>query len=221
MIIQKTRCSITKITKNVIRRTAALICLPIGPLSSPSISLSVFLTACPFVYPSRYCSSVFQPVSLCSTDHPVILSIHSPIFLSICPSFCPSIHLSVYLFVQLSICLSICLSVCLLVCLSVYLSVCLSVCQSVYLSVCAIDLQFDWFGISCMTTDNFCFYWQNTLIHTSQTGCQQYSDTSPFSIPWYVCQSIYLYVCRYIHLSVCPFICLFMHLTVHIAHCSH
>ncbi len=23
---------------------------------------------------------------------------------------------------------------------------------------CTIDLLFDWFGISCMTTDNFCFY---------------------------------------------------------------
>ncbi len=47
---------------------------------------------------------------------------------------------------------------------------------------CTIDLQFDWFGISCMTTDNFCFYLQNRLILTSQTGGQQYSDTSPFSI---------------------------------------
>ncbi len=28
---------------------------------------------------------------------------------------------------------------------------------------------FDWFGISCMTTDNFCFYLQNRLIQTSQT----------------------------------------------------
>jgi hypothetical protein len=28
------------------------------------------------------------------------------------------------------------------------------------------------------------FYLQNRLIHTSQTGGQQYSDTSPFSIPW-------------------------------------
>jgi hypothetical protein len=35
-----------------------------------------------------------------------------------------------------------------------------------------------------MTTDNFCFYLQNRLIQTSQTGGQQYSDTSPFSIPW-------------------------------------
>jgi hypothetical protein len=43
---------------------------------------------------------------------------------------------------------------------------------------------FDWFGISCMTTDNFCFYLQNRLIQTCQTGGQQYSDTSPFSIPW-------------------------------------
>ncbi len=54
---------------------------------------------------------------------------------------------------------------------------------------CTIDLLFDWFGISCMTTDNFCFYLQNRLIQTSQTGGQQYSDTSPFRIPcsryWY------------------------------------
>jgi hypothetical protein len=48
---------------------------------------------------------------------------------------------------------------------------------------CTIELLFDWFGISCMTTDNFCFYLQNRLIQTSQTGGQQYSDTSLFSIP--------------------------------------
>jgi hypothetical protein len=35
-----------------------------------------------------------------------------------------------------------------------------------------------------MTTDIFCFYLQNRLIQTSQTGGQQYSDASPFSIPW-------------------------------------
>jgi hypothetical protein len=29
-----------------------------------------------------------------------------------------------------------------------------------------------------MTTDNFCFYLQNRLIQTSQTGGQWYSDTS-------------------------------------------
>jgi hypothetical protein len=49
---------------------------------------------------------------------------------------------------------------------------------------CTIDLLSDWFGISCMTTDNFSFYLQNRLIQTSQTGSQWYSDTSPFSIPW-------------------------------------
>jgi len=49
---------------------------------------------------------------------------------------------------------------------------------------CTIDLLLDWFGISCMTTDNLCFYLQNSLIQTSQTGGQWYSDTSPFSIPW-------------------------------------
>jgi hypothetical protein len=46
-----------------------------------------------------------------------------------------------------------------------------------------VDLLFDWFGISCMTTDNFCFYLQNRLIQTSQTGGQQYIYTFPFSIP--------------------------------------
>jgi hypothetical protein len=35
-----------------------------------------------------------------------------------------------------------------------------------------------------MSTDNFCFYLQNKLIQTSQTGGQRYSDTSLFSIPW-------------------------------------
>jgi len=61
---------------------------------------------------------------------------------------------------------------------------------------CTIDLLFDWFGICCITTHNFCFYLQNRLIQTSQTGVQRYSDTSPFSIPWYNCQSF--------HLSICP-----------------
>ncbi len=35
-----------------------------------------------------------------------------------------------------------------------------------------------------MTTGNFCFYLQNRLIQTSQTGGQWYSDTSHLSIPW-------------------------------------
>jgi len=30
-----------------------------------------------------------------------------------------------------------------------------------------IELLFDWFEISCMTTDNFCFYLQNRPIQTS------------------------------------------------------
>ncbi len=50
--------------------------------------------------------------------------------------------------------------------------------------LCTVDLLFDWFGISCMTTDNFCFYLQKRQIQSSQTGGQWYSDTSPFSIPW-------------------------------------
>jgi hypothetical protein len=47
-----------------------------------------------------------------------------------------------------------------------------------------VDLLFDWFGISCMTNDIFCFYLQNRLIRTSQTGGQWYRDTTFFSIPW-------------------------------------
>ncbi len=49
---------------------------------------------------------------------------------------------------------------------------------------CTIDLLFDWFGISSLTTDIFCFYLQKRLIQTSQIGGQWSSDTSPFCIPW-------------------------------------
>ena len=49
---------------------------------------------------------------------------------------------------------------------------------------CTIDLLFDWFGIGCITTCNFCFYLQNIQIQTSQIGGQEYSDTFPFRIPW-------------------------------------
>ncbi len=48
---------------------------------------------------------------------------------------------------------------------------------------CTDYLLFDWFGISCMTTDNYCFYLQNRLIQEGQTEGQWYSDTAPFSIP--------------------------------------
>jgi hypothetical protein len=49
---------------------------------------------------------------------------------------------------------------------------------------CTVNLLFYWFGISCMETDHFCFYSQNRLIQSSQTGGQQYSNYSPFSFPW-------------------------------------
>jgi hypothetical protein len=35
-----------------------------------------------------------------------------------------------------------------------------------------------------MTNDILCVFLQNRLIQTSEAGGQQYSDTSPFSIPW-------------------------------------
>jgi hypothetical protein len=34
-----------------------------------------------------------------------------------------------------------------------------------------------------MKTDNWCFYLQKRLIQTSETGGQQYSDTSPLVVP--------------------------------------
>ncbi len=55
---------------------------------------------------------------------------------------------------------------------------------------CTADLLFDWFGISCMATDSYCFYSQNRLIQTRKTGDQWYSDTSPFSIPWQILWSL-------------------------------
>jgi hypothetical protein len=72
---------------------------------------------------------------------------------------------------------------------------------------CTIDLLFDWFEISCMTTDNFCFYLQNRRIETSQTGGQQYSDNSPFSIPWTE-TNIQAYFCTPMITSVKSFIVL-------------
>jgi hypothetical protein len=49
--------------------------------------------------------------------------------------------------------------------------------------LCTIDLLLDWFGISCMTTDDFYFYLWNTLIQTSQRGGQRKSDISPLVFP--------------------------------------
>ena len=56
-----------------------------------------------------------------------------------------------------------------------------------------------------MTTDSFCFYLQDRLIQTSQTGGQQYSDTSPFSIPCLVsrCTVVMLSVsCLYFYKEI-------------------
>jgi hypothetical protein len=39
-----------------------------------------------------------------------------------------------------------------------------------------------------MTTDEFGFYLQNILIQTVQIKGQLYSDTSPFSVPWFITQ---------------------------------
>jgi hypothetical protein len=53
-----------------------------------------------------------------------------------------------------------------------------------------------------MTTDNFCIYLQNRLIQTSQTGGQQYSDTSPFSVPFFGLNELVVYKLRRIQPTV-------------------
>jgi hypothetical protein len=58
-----------------------------------------------------------------------------------------------------------------------------------------------------MTADNFCSYLQNRLIQTSQTGDQQYSDTSLFSIPSLLSQGLFWYSDH----------CLWRHATQHIS----
>jgi len=68
-------------------------------------------------------------------------------------------------------------------------------------------LLFDLFGISCMTTDNFCFYLQNRQNQTSQTGGHLYSDTSPFSIPWLsTCQIIWCMNALKVHFTLSLFL---------------
>jgi hypothetical protein len=139
----------------------------------------------------------------------VQLSVHMYVYLywnvsvqllPVYPSFCLSISIPIGTFVYLPVYLCVCLffhrpphlpirlsfahpSVCLSVCPSSRQSPSLSVRTSGSIT-CTTDLLFDWFGISYLTTDNFCFYWQNRPIQTSETGGQWYSDTSPFSIPW-------------------------------------
>jgi hypothetical protein len=47
-----------------------------------------------------------------------------------------------------------------------------------------IDLLFDWFGLACFANKNKNCQLSYSSFHTSQTGLQRCSDTSPFSIAW-------------------------------------
>jgi hypothetical protein len=53
---------------------------------------------------------------------------------------------------------------------------------------CTIDLLFDWFGLVCFANKNKNYHLSYSWFQTSQTGGQQCSDTSPFSIPCMVPQ---------------------------------
>jgi hypothetical protein len=45
----------------------------------------------------------------------------------------------------------------------------------------------------------FVFYLQNRLFQSSQAGGQRYSDTSPFSIPWWNFLEVHLHVSLILH----------------------
>ncbi len=49
---------------------------------------------------------------------------------------------------------------------------------------CTVDLLSDWFGLVCSANKNKNCQLSYSWFLTSQTGGQQYSDASPFSIPW-------------------------------------
>ncbi len=51
---------------------------------------------------------------------------------------------------------------------------------------CTIDHLFDWFGLVCFANKNTNCQLSYSWFQTSQTGGQRYSDTSPFSIPWFL-----------------------------------
>ena len=50
---------------------------------------------------------------------------------------------------------------------------------------CTIDLLFDWFGLVCFENKKKNCRLLYSWFQSSQTGSQWYSDTSPFSIPWW------------------------------------
>jgi hypothetical protein len=48
---------------------------------------------------------------------------------------------------------------------------------------CTVDLLFDWFGLACFENKNKNCHLSYSLLQSSQTGGQRYSDTYPLSIP--------------------------------------
>jgi hypothetical protein len=74
-----------------------------------------------------------------------------------------------------------------------------------------------------MTTENFCFYLQNRLVQTSQTGGQQYRDTSPFTLVMLYILGITFFIkqCTALTTYNCITIdCINLHCNVHcVLHC--
>jgi hypothetical protein len=50
---------------------------------------------------------------------------------------------------------------------------------------CTIDLLFEWIGISCMTTHNFCFISKTDITEPVKQEVNRTVILPPFSIPWH------------------------------------
>ncbi len=63
----------------------------------------------------------------------------------------------------------------------------------------SIDLLFDWFGFVCFADKNKNCQLSYSWFQTSQTGGQQYCDTSPFGIPCLYYKGVLALVVDYDH----------------------
>ncbi len=67
---------------------------------------------------------------------------------------------------------------------------------------CTVDLLFDWFGICCVTTVNFCVFLQNRLIQTLK---QEVNGTVILPSLVFPVMLYYTYVCVYLFVNVCMY----------------
>jgi hypothetical protein len=68
---------------------------------------------------------------------------------------------------------------------------------------CTVNLLFYWFGLVCFANTNKKCQLSYSIFQTSQTEGQQYSDTSPFSIPWSgACNALTMHARFYVYAMI-------------------